>query len=224
MRNTIALILFLSVTTICFAQKVETRYFTSQWLTKEVSKGKAKFSQTRSDNTDGTVTIEIKDLTNNIIVRSETYKGNEPFGMWKHRSGQRISIIDYNFQLIYSDGKCFDSIPGIRTSYFHDNDTVGYTAPKLKTGHSTISQFISKNIIYPSRAMDDDIQGTVKIMFTLTKEGNVENVLVARGVNIILDKEAARVVRQLKFLTPPSLRGQPFSLSCVTLPIQFLIE
>lgn len=218
------IVFLLTITIQGLAQDLQIEYFSNQWLTQEVPKSKAKFSRTIIANTDGTVTTEIKNLSNNLIIRSETYHDKEPYGVWKHQKGQRIVIIDYNFPLNYSEEKCIDSLPLNTLNYLHDNDSINYKAPVLKSGYYSISQFVDKNIIYPTRAMDEDIQGTVYVLFSITEQGIVDRVAVKQGVNIILDKEALRVIRQLKFSTPPTFKGQPISLSCILLPIQFRIE
>jgi TonB family protein len=221
MNKTITTILILALATICNGQTSQTKYFNSEWLGKEVSQEKAKFSQTIIQNADGTITTEVKEIKKNEIVSSETYKGNEPFGIWKFRYDKDYKTIDYNFPLIYSTEKCNDSLPIFTSDYFEDNDSLVYKAPKISTGELTIYQFIGKNIIFPSRAKDEGIQGTVYIQLTLTKEGTFENIVVKRGTNILLDKEAVRVLRQLKFSSPPTIKGQPYNFNCLTLPIKF---
>ena len=214
-------IIILAFTTICYGQTAQTKYFNSEWLGKEESQHKAKFSQTIIQNADGTVTTEIKDLKKDEIVRSETFKENEPYGIWKFRYGKDYKSIDYNFPLIYSNEKCNDSLPIKTSDYFQDNDSLGYKAPKISTGELTIYQFIGKNIIYPSGAKDQGIQGTVYLQLTLTKVGTFENIVVKRGTNILLDKEAVRVLRQLKFSSPPTINGQTYDFNCLALPIKY---
>jgi hypothetical protein len=81
MKKSILTILILVFTTIYYGQTTQTKYFNNEWLGKEVSQDKAKFSQTIIQNADGTVTTEIKDLKKDEIIRSETFKGNEPYGI-----------------------------------------------------------------------------------------------------------------------------------------------
>ncbi|MBA3901571.1 MAG: TonB family protein, partial [Bacteroidetes bacterium] len=42
-------------------------------------------------------------------------------------------------------------------------------------------------MIYPNLAKENGIQGTVYLMLTLTKEGTIENIVVKRGTNVLLD-------------------------------------
>ena len=220
MNKTTLTILVLAFTTICYGQTSQTKYFNSEWLEKEVPENKAKFSQTITQNTDGTTTTDIKNLKKNEIVRSETFKGNEPYGIWKFRYGNGFKTIDYNFPLIYSDEKCNDSLPITTSDYFQNNDSLGYKAPKITTGELTIYQYLGKNIFYPARARENGIQGTVYLQLTLTAIGT-ENIVVKRGVDISLDKEAVRVLRELKFSSPPTFNGQTYVFKCLALPIKY---
>jgi protein TonB len=221
MNKTTLTILLLAFTIICYGQTTETKYFNSSELDKEVPQKKAKFSQTITQNTDGTITTDVNDLEKGEIVRSETYKGNEPYGIWKYRLKNSFKTIDYNFPLIYSHEKCNDSIPNKITDFFQDNDSLGYKAPKISTGEMTIYQFISKNIIYPTRARDAGIQGMVYLQLTLTKEGTFDNIAIKRGTNILLDKEAVRVLKQLKFSSTPTVYGHACTFKCITIPIKY---
>ena len=217
LKTTFTIFVF-AMAIICNGQSSETKYFNNVDLEKEVSNEKAKYSQIIIQNSDGTVTTEVYDLRKNALSNSQTFKGEEPYGIWKFNTGRTL---DYNFPLIYSDQKCNDSIPLKIYDYFQDNDSLGYKAPKPMTGDLTIYQYLAKNIIYLSRAKDEGIQGTVYLRFIITKEGAIENVVVFRGANILLDKESVRVIRELKFSTPPTLNGQPITISCLTFPIKY---
>lgn len=220
MKKTALTIFIFFITVLCFGQPSVTKYFNTEWLEKEVSQDKAKFSETIIQNTDGTVTSEIKDLKKDEIVRSETFKGNEPYGIWKFRYGKSFKTIDYNFPLIYSEEKCNDSVSITTNDYLKNNDSLGYKAPKISTGELTIFQYIGKNIFYPTSSVENGIQGTVYLQLTFTADGT-ENIVVKRGVDILLDKEAVRVLRELKFSSPATVNGQINTLGCITLPIKY---
>ena len=78
-------------------------------------------------------------------------------------------------------------------------------------------------MVYPAKARRSGTEGAVKTSFTLTKEGSIENIIITKGTDIVLDKESVRILRELKFSTPPALNGQPVSL-CVTLPLTFKLS
>jgi TonB family protein len=167
------------------------------------------------------VTTVIKDLKNDEIISNQTYRGEEPFGIWKYRRSNRTDELDYSFDLKYTGNTCKESISGIDPrDYFQDNDSLQYVAPKISNGEKSIFQFISQQTIYPPGARENGTQGTVYLTFKITKEGNIENIVVLRGVDILLDKEAVRVLRQLKLSSPPTFNGEVKEV-CATLPITF---
>ena len=63
----------------------------------------------------------------------------------------------------------------------------------------------------------------VFLKFTITSAGLIENIAILKGAHITLDKEAVRIIKLLKFVTPPSLKGKNQSV-CVMMPIMFMIN
>jgi TonB family protein len=224
MKKTILTLLFIAVVMICNAQTSSTKYYKDQWGSKEVPQQKANFSKTITENADGTITKETRDLKSGSIFTSSTYKGDEPVGIWIYQSGHGPDTMKYNFTLDYNVQKCPDSIskPQIK-NYFQDDNSVNYKAPVMESGNVSITQFISNHIVYPVKAKEEGIQGEVLMTFTITEKGNIENISITKGVNVLLDKEAVRVVRKIKFSSPPMFNGKPHSV-CVTLPVRFVLQ
>jgi TonB family protein len=214
-------ITILAIAIFCKAQTTKTKYYKDEFLEKEVTEEKAKFSQTVIEH-ENLVTTETKNLKSNRIIRSQTYKGKEPYGIWKHERSSGIEELDYSFDLIYSYNKCTDTLSGIK-NYLINNDSLKYKAPTISTGENSIYQYIAKNIVYPQVAKEEGIMGTVYLTFNINTEGMVENVTIQRGSNICLDKEAARVVKLLKFSSGPKLDGINKKV-CMTMPIKFTLR
>jgi len=210
---------------IAFAQpNVQVKYFSNESFSKEVSEEKGKFSQTITTHSDGSVTTELKDLKNAKLLRSETWNGKEPTGVWKIQTGDGIEEMDYDFTLVYSQNGCLDSIVDhhIVDPFKSDKDIL-YKAPILSSGDSIIFPFLAKNLRYPAFARENGIEGRVLLNLTITKTGAIENISVNKGVDVTLDKEAVRVMRKIKFLTPPMLDGKPTTI-CVRFPITFRLS
>jgi TonB family protein len=210
---------FLAISTICFSQTTETKYYNQRM--DEVRKEKAKYAKTITEESDGTITTSTLDLKKNIVTSSQTLKGEEPFGVWIYQRGVGTGKLDYNFQLNYSTEVCSNNGElGKVSKFFEDYDKVGYKAPKLSTGDQNIYKFIGQGMIYPAKARRQGIQGEVVCSFIITKEGKVENIVVSKGIDVVLDKEAVRIIRALAFSTPPTLNGQPTDV-CVQFPIMY---
>jgi len=224
MKKTVLFLVILAISTLGYGQTIDTKYFNNASLGKEVSPSKAKFSQSIIQNDDGSITTEIKDLKKNEIIERKTYKENEPYGIWKFRYNSDYKTLDYNFPLIYDDVKCKDSLHLPIVDFFKDYDSVAYKAPIISNGELSFYQFIGRNIIYPFQAREAGIQGTVYLQLTLTMDGTFEDIVIKRGANISLDKEAVRVLRMIKFTTPPKINGQACTFKCLNIPIRFQLR
>jgi TonB family protein len=223
MRSINLILLFITITMVCNSQDSKTRYYRDRFLSKETSEKKAKYSESKIANRDGSVTTIVKKVKRDKIVRSETYKGNEPYGIWTYWEGKEKIELNYDFDLNYTDTKCMDSIPGFKKlDPFRDYDSLNYKAPVL-IGYNSILESLTKNIVFPHDAAERGISGTVYLIFTINEEGEVVNIAITKGVNVILDKEAVRLLRLLKFSRPASLNGQNRRL-CFNIPIRWTLN
>lgn len=214
--NKISLLILLVVTVqICYAQTVKTYYYSDRAMVKEVSEEKSKYAEIITTYADGTTLIEKKDTKKNITLAA--YKGNEPVGKWTTEIGNGTEIRDYDFTVEYKKEKCPDH--AVVKSHFEDDVNAGYKAPIIEN-NIPFFKHLQKNLRYPARARRLGIQGKVWLTFTVTRENKIENIVVNDGVDIELDKEAVRVIRKIKIISPASRNGEPMDL-CVTLPISF---
>lgn len=222
MNKGLLVVMMLHVAVMSLGQTTEIRYYNTQWLAKEVPKNKATVSKTIIYNEDQTITTKVEDLTRKSVLYSETYKGKEPWGTWK--TWHKGMSLNYNFPLVYSERECQDSLVVRLDNYFRDNDSLRYKAPILKTGEVSIMEFVYRRIVYPQRALEEDIQGSVYVIFDIKTDGTVGNVAVKWGVNPILDKEAVRVINLLQFSSSAMFKDERIALNCVMVPIQFRIS
>lgn len=104
-----------------------------------------------------------------------------------------------------------------------DDDPI-YTAvdvlPKFPGGETEIYKFLSKNIRYPAKAAQNNIQGRVVVQFVIEKDGSIGEVKIVRSVDPDLDKEAMRVVKSMPKFTPGKQNGQ--NVRCwYNIPVSF---
>ena len=95
--------------------------------------------------------------------------------------------------------------------------------PEYPGGLDALKKDIVQAIKYPEEAKKKNITGKVYVSFVVNKEGKVEDSKVERGVDPLLDKEALRVIKQLKTWTPGSQRGVKVKVM-FTLPINFALD
>ena len=95
--------------------------------------------------------------------------------------------------------------------------------PQFPGGEAELLKYISQHIKYPTMAAENNIQGRVVVKFVVQKDGKVGEVVVLRGKDPDLDKEAVRVVKTLPNFLPGKMNGQPVSV-WYTLPINFKLQ
>ncbi|MBO0591826.1 TonB family protein [Cellulophaga sp. E16_2] len=86
----------------------------------------------------------------------------------------------------------------------------------------SMQKHILKNFRYPEVAVETRTQGKVYIMFTIGKDGNIEDVRL-KGPAKILEKEAARIIDKLPQMKPGMQRLQPVKVS-FSIPINFQLQ
>jgi|AGTN01.3.fsa_nt_gi TonB family C-terminal domain/TonB family C-terminal domain len=92
--------------------------------------------------------------------------------------------------------------------------------PEFPGGNEGLMKFLSENTKYPVVAQENGIQGRVICQFIVMKDGTIEDVRVARGVDPSLDTEAVRVLRQMPEWKPGMQSGQAVNVR-FTLPVVF---
>jgi protein TonB len=95
--------------------------------------------------------------------------------------------------------------------------------PQFPGGEAELLKYIASHIKYPTMAAENNIQGRVVVKFVVQKDGNVGDVVVVRGKDPDLDKEAVRVVKTLPKFIPGKMNGQAVSV-WYTLPINFKLQ
>jgi len=86
-----------------------------------------------------------------------------------------------------------------------------------------IMALVSRNVAYPKKARQLNIQGKVYVRFIIEKDGYVSNVEVARSADPELDAEAARVIKMLPRMEPAKVNGKPVRIT-YTIPINFRLK
>lgn len=94
------------------------------------------------------------------------------------------------------------------------------TMPQYPGGDTALMEFIAKNLVYPEKAVKENLYGRVILQFTVDKNGDIQDVVVVRGVSPELDAEAIRVVKIMPRWIPGKQRGKTVAVK-YTLPINF---
>lgn len=90
-------------------------------------------------------------------------------------------------------------------------------------GEAALLRFISENLVYPSIAQEQELQGVVVLRFRVEKDGSIGEIVVKKSLSKECDQAAAQVVSKLARFVPAKQQGHPVPV-WFTLPIRFQIR
>ena len=146
-----------------------------------------------------------------------------------------IEIVDDEFEV--EDFTGFDMEVDDNTEYnfimedegeeIIEDDTPFYIVedmPKFNGGDkSEFWKYAMKKIRYPEVAAENGVSGTVHMQFTVSKTGDVVNVIVVKGVHPDLDEEAIRVIKNSPKWEAGKQRGRAVPV-IISLPMKFILQ
>ena len=95
--------------------------------------------------------------------------------------------------------------------------------PEFPGGMAKLMKYFSDNVRYPVVAAENGIQGRVICQFTVWRDGSIRDIVVVRGVDKSLDKEAVRLIENMPKWKPGKQRGK--AVSCkYTVPVSFRLQ
>ena len=95
--------------------------------------------------------------------------------------------------------------------------------PKFKGGDEELLKYLSSHIRFPSRALAENIEGTVYVSFVVDTTGLVTNVKLIHGIFKECDLEAVKGVSNMPRWIPGSQNGHKVSVE-MSLPVRFIIK
>lgn len=89
-------------------------------------------------------------------------------------------------------------------------------------GEAAMMDFLRKQLVYPARAIEEEISGKCFVQFVVTTEGLIANVKVLRGVAgcTECDRECIRVIKSMPYWIPAVKNNKPVN-SYYTIPFTF---
>jgi len=206
--------------------------------------GTTLFSCTDNNGNNATIgKIEVVDsLTKNLVETLEASKPieQELLGEAEYPKNRKLIgdtvIINQTKQIskgkIKSDKKFFkingknilvDQTTGIVAYNYIDSNEILIDAeerPKFIEGEEALKAFINKNIIYPSYAKENNIEGRVIVRFVVEKDGSISNTDILRKLGFGCDEEVIRLIKSMPKWVPGKQNGKPIRVY-FTLPIVF---
>jgi protein TonB len=96
--------------------------------------------------------------------------------------------------------------------------------PAYPGGQEALENYITSNIVYPDAAIENNIQGTVEVQFTVDENGKITDAhSLGNRLGDGLDEEAVRVITTMPKWMAGTVKHKAVK-SKVTIPITFKIE
>ena len=95
--------------------------------------------------------------------------------------------------------------------------------PEFPGGMAKLMKYFSDNVRYPVVAAENGIQGRVICQFTVWRDGSIRDIVVVRGVDKSLDKEAVRLIENMPKWKTGKQRGKEVSCK-FTVPVSFRLQ
>jgi hypothetical protein len=95
--------------------------------------------------------------------------------------------------------------------------------PEFPGGQNELMKFLAQNIVYPTAAKKDNIEGMVVVQFIVGKDGSILNPQIVRSIGGGISEEAMRVISIMPNWKPGLQRGQNVNVQ-FNLPIRFKLE
>jgi len=95
--------------------------------------------------------------------------------------------------------------------------------PKFPGGINALRRWIGKHVNYPAVARENQVEGTVFLRFEVTKTGKIGKVELQKGIDILIDTEAIKVIKKLPNFKPGKHNGAAVNV-WFSIPISFKLN
>ncbi|HET6252887.1 MAG TPA: TonB family protein [Puia sp.] len=106
------------------------------------------------------------------------------------------------FKYVYRDDSLVEFVDVKKQK--HDNDPHDSVEKESEYpgGVNKWIRYLNKNLKYPDRALNSNIEGEVRVLFIVDKDGSVLLPVICHSVEFSLDEESLRIVRESGKWTP----------------------
>ncbi len=103
-------------------------------------------------------------------------------------------------------------------------ETALYASPVFIGGLASMSRHLARNLKYPAQARDRNLNGSVLLQVEITRQGQIINEQVIKGIGGGCDEEALRVIQLLPDEWVPGVKGGVAVTTRMTFPINFVLH
>ncbi|KQM72499.1 hypothetical protein ASE74_23130 [Pedobacter sp. Leaf216] len=79
--------------------------------------------------------------------------------------------------------------------------------PEFTGGAKAWSKYMERNLRYPYKAQEENVQGKVFVSFVVEKDGSITDVTVVKGIGFGCDEEAIKVIKKSPLWKPGKNKG-----------------
>ena len=180
------------------------------------------------------VSFRLSSSENNpLIVVNGEVKGNDPELMKNYtpENVKSVSVVKGEEAIRIWGEKGKDGVILIETKEAASAETVKEKVifqvveemPEFPGGMQELMIFLSKNTKYPAEAHKNGTQGRVIVSFVVTDEGNIQDPVIEKGVDPLLDAEALRVIQMMPKWKPGKQKGKAVNTK-FTIPVTFKLK
>ncbi|HMG91153.1 MAG TPA: TonB family protein [Chryseolinea sp.] len=98
-----------------------------------------------------------------------------------------------------------------------------YVQAEPLNGYSDLYAYFNSNLVYPTEALKDSIQGVETVSFVVNTEGKPEKIAIKQSLGESFEKEARRLIENMPLWKPATLNGKPVP-SQMSIPLTFQIQ
>lgn len=95
--------------------------------------------------------------------------------------------------------------------------------PEFPGGATKMYDFIAQNMVYPKEAQRENISGSVIVKFIVTKEGNLEDIQLLKGIGFGCEDEVKRIIGEMPKWKPGKQNGIAVN-TYFSMPVVFKLE
>ncbi|MFA6086069.1 TonB family protein [Mucilaginibacter sp.] len=129
--------------------------------------------------------------------------------------GTKAKATDHVLPGSADNGKNIDTVPNKKVVFTQVEHSPGFPG-----GDKAFSQFLSKNIRYPKKARENNVQGRVIATFIVEPDGKLTDIKILRGIGSGADEESVRVLKKSPKWEPGIQNGRKVRVQ-YSVPIQF---
>jgi len=148
--------------------------------------------------------------------------GKKNGSFFKFKTFSKDSIITV-WQYDYVEDSLVKSIDLLAARKNKTADSTKEKESEYPGGISQWQRYLIKNIQYPERAQNKDIQGQVQIIFKVDIDGNIADPYIRKSVEYSLDQESLRLIIQSGKWDPATKDGIPVN-SYKIQPLNYKLE